>query len=321
MTGARVLVLGAGGFIGRRIVAALTASDGFVPVAGLRQLPAAAPASGLECCKVDAASEASLKAALARCDAVVNCIAGDAATIAANAAALRAALSGRARPLRCVHLSSMAVYGMTTGRVDETCPLPATLDDYGAAKADAERQLASVDDLVMLRPGIVYGPDSLQWSGLLGDLLVARRLGDLGVAGTGGCNLVHVDDVAAAVLLALRTPTAAGRVYNLGVDDAPTWNGYFEQYGAALGVSPVPRISSGRLVLELKLLGPVLKITEMLFGAGRLPPPIRPWLTRLACHDIRLDGRRAAAELGLVHRPLAVGLAESAAWYRSRSRA
>jgi len=315
----RVLVFGAAGFIGQRIVTALAASEWATPIAGVRQQSAGFSASGIEQIQVDATSETSLLSALADADAVVNCIAGEAATITANAAALAAALSLLAKPLRCVQLSSMAVYGSALGRIDESAPLPGDLDDYGAAKAEAERLLAPVADRVMLRPGIVYGPASLQWSGLLGDLLLTRRLGNLGTAGEGCCNLVHVDDVANAVLLALRVPGASGRAYNLGIEAPPTWNGYFEQYGQALGVKTVPTISSLRLMLELKLIGPLLKIAELLFGAGRLPPPIRPWLTRLSGHDIRLDGSRAASELGLVHRSLAAGLAETAAWYRARA--
>ena len=298
MSRQRVLVLGASGFIGQRIVAALAASDWAMPIAGVRRLQAGLSASTAEQVQVqvDATSESSLLAALTGADAVVNCIAGDAATIIANAAALAAALSVIAKPLRCVHLSSMAVYGSATGRIDESAPLPGDLDDYGAAKAEAERLLAPVADRVILRPGIVYGPASLQWSGLLGDLLLARRIGNLGAAGHGCCNLVHVDDVAEAVLMALRVPGVVGRAYNLGVDDAPTWNGYFEQYGQALGVTSVPTISPLRLTLELKLIGPLLKVAELLLGAGRLPPPIRPWLTRT--RQARHPPRRRACGLG-----------------------
>ncbi|WP_293368543.1 NAD(P)-dependent oxidoreductase [Nevskia sp.] len=310
-----VIVLGAGGFIGRRIVAALAASDWAVPVAGVRSPQPGAGAS--EQRQVDATSEASLRAALADADGIVNCIAGAADTITANARALAAVLPQLARAPRVVHLSSMAVYGSAVGRVDEDAPLLGDLDAYGAAKVAAERLLAPLPNLSILRPGIVYGPASLQWSGLLGDLLLARRLGALGAAGNGCCNLVHVDDLAAAVRLALETPVAAGRAYNLGVDDAPTWNGYFQHYGEALGVTPPSTISTLRLQLELKLIGPLLKVGELAVGAGRLPPPIRPWLTRLCRHDLRLDGRRAATELGVVHRPVATGLREAAAWHRS----
>lgn len=314
----RLLVLGAAGFIGRRIVAALSASGATVR-AGVRR-PCANFPDGVATVLVDATSESSLAQALADADAVVNCIAGDAATIVANAAALKAVLTRRATPMRCVHLSSMAVYGAATGRIDETAAWPAALDDYGSAKQQAERLLADVADRVVLRPGIVYGPDSLQWSGLIGDLVQARRLGHLGEAGEGRCNLVHVDDVAAAVRLALERPAAAGRSYHLGVDPAPTWNAYFAQYGEALGLKPVPAISPLRLACELRLAGPLLKIAGLLVGADRLPPPIRPWLTRLCRHDIQLDGRRSAAELGLAQRSLGAGLAETAAWHRSSRR-
>ena len=58
-------------------------------------------------------------------------------------------------------------------------------------------------DAVILRPTCVFGPGSTQWTTRIARLLKARRIGDLGSAGDGGCNLAFIDDVVAAVLAAL----------------------------------------------------------------------------------------------------------------------
>lgn len=316
MSRPRIVVLGAGGFVGRRMVAALAASGRHVPVAALRR-PATGLLSGVEQVTVDATSAESLAAALAGADGVVNSIAGSRAAILGNAQALAAWAATRPDRPSIVHLSTMSVYGAMRGRVAEDAAPGAVLDDYGDAKWQAECLLAPVAGLTTLRPGIVYGPDSPLWSGLIGELLLAGRLGDLGAAGAGCCNLVHVDDVAAAVLHALDRPAPLGRVCNLAIDAAPSWNQYFAAFGAALGLGEVPAIGSARLALELKLCGPLLKVGEKL-GMRRLPPAIRPWLTRLCRDDTRLDGSRSAAELGFRHRPLAEGLADTAAWFRQR---
>ena len=107
---------------------------------------------------------------------------------------------------RIIHLSTMSVYGSPTGLVDETAPLRGDLGPYSAAKVAAEATAAAYPHAVMLRPGCVFGPGSEQWSIRIARLLLERRLGDLGAAGDGFCNLVHVGDVVMAILRASRKP-------------------------------------------------------------------------------------------------------------------
>ena len=314
---ARIVVLGADGFIGRRMLAALAESGWATPVAGVRR-PGTSPA-GIERVAVDATDPASLKSALAGAQGVINCVAGSAAAIVANARALAEAAPGAA----LVYLSSMAVYGSATGRIDETAPLAGDTGPYAAAKVAAERVLAAHGRAVLLRPGIVYGPGSTQWSGRIARWLQSGRIGDLGAAGDGICNLVHVDEVAAAALAALRSPpaSATAMAFNLGSQDPPTWNEYFLHYARALGAVPLRRIPRWQLKLETRLLAVPLKILELVAGKAGLrglplPPPIPPSLLGTFAQEIQLDVSRARAQLGLSGRPLDEGLAQTAASYR-----
>jgi len=317
----RILVLGAGGFIGQRVVRALAASDWALPVAATHrhavELPRAIPTV-----RLDARDAGALGGALAGAAGVVNCITGDAPTILASARALFAACAGAGAP-RIVHLSTMMVYGSAQGMVDERAPLLGDWDDYSAAKAQVETMARACPDVVHLRPGIVYGPGSALWSASIGRWLRAGRLGDLGAAGGGLCNLVHVDDVVAAVLSALRLPGIEGEAFNLSLPAAPTWNEYFRAYAAALG-RPARPVSGGRLQRELRLYAPPLKLLQVAAGALRLawrpPEPIRPWLLRLCRHGIGLDVRKAERVLGLHWRPLDEGLRETAAWFMAAAR-
>ncbi|MEX3687321.1 NAD-dependent epimerase/dehydratase family protein [Paraburkholderia sp. BR14263] len=312
---ARILVLGATGFVGRHLVKALSRTEWAEPVAASRR-----EGSGLR--RVDAADPASLAAALADVHGVVNCVAGAPATIVANARALAAALAARGAPLPVVHFSSMAVYGAAEGRIDEAAALDA-VSPYGHAKVESERLLAALPALTILRPGCIYGGGSPQWSARIAQLLCARRLGDLGAAGDGCSNLVHIDDVVQAALAALRTPASGAQAYNLAMAEAPRWNEYFVAYARILGATPVERIGARRLALETKLWAPALKIAGIAgrkLGGVKVPPPLPPSLARLWQQDIRLDSRRAEQAFGMTWTPWRVAL-QAEAFMAASSRA
>jgi len=317
----RVLILGASGFIGWHLSAALARTDWALPVLASRhRLPHPTPGRS-ERVILDATDEGALASAVAQAAAVVNCIAGSAESMVASARALLAAAARAANPPRIVHFSSMAVYGSVPGEVDESIPLVPDRGAYGAAKIRIEELCSGQPNVLRLRPGIVYGPRSTQWSERIARWLLTHRIGDLGAAGDGYCNLVYIDDVVAAVLVALRAPQ--GGVYNLAAPDPPTWNDYFVAYAKALGAVPARRISAHRLHLESKLLAPVLKAAELAARAARLrglalPPPMPSSLLGLFRQRIRLNSAKASEQFGLRWTPLEEGLQRSAAWFQSR---
>ena len=311
-----VVVLGAGGFIGRRVVDALAASSWAEPVAVGRRIDAADLHPAARKVALDANDEHALESVLAGAAGVVSCIGGDPASIVRSGRALLAVTARMPVAPRVVYLSSLAAYGAVADIVDEDSPLRDNFSDYGAAKVIVDQLAAEYPFAVRLRPGIVYGPGSPWWTDRIARLLVARRLGDLGEAGSGYCNLVHVDDVVAAILSALREPAAAGHAFNLGSPLVPTWNEYFLRYAHALRAEPVRRIGRGRLWFELAVRGPLLKVGERLTGKDATPA-IRPWLTDLCRLTIRMRVDRAEQVLGLHWKPLDKGLDECATWFLS----
>lgn len=314
-----VVVLGAGGFIGRRVVEALAASDWARPVAVGRRIEGAVLHPVARRLAIDACDARALQSALQGAAGVVHCIAGSPESIVQSGRALLDVTAKLPAAPRVVYLSSLAAYGGVPGTVDEDSPLREDYSDYGTAKALVDRLAAEKPNTVRLRPGIVYGPGSPWWTDRIARLLVAHRLGDLGDAGQGCCNLVHVDDVVSAILASLRAPAAAGQAFNLGSPVALTWNEYFTRYAHALKAEPVRRIGGPRLRLELSLLGPLLKIRERIVGHDAMPA-LRPWLTDLCRLKVRMRVERAEQVLGLQWKPLEQGLDECAHWFLAGNR-
>jgi 2-alkyl-3-oxoalkanoate reductase len=316
----RILVLGASGFIGRRVVQCLLESDWATPVAAVHRTPLALDAP-VESARLDATDRFALETALEGISGVVNAIAGDAGSIVASAGALFAACASRSPRPRIVHLSTMLVYARASGTVNESAALRGDYGDYSQAKVEVEQLASAYPAVVHLRPGIVYGPDSPLWSERIAQWLLAHRLGDLGEAGGGWCNLAYIDDVVAAVCSALRVRGIEGEAFNVAMPAPPTWNEYLRQFAAALG-TPFVRISPARLAFELRALAPPLKLAQLAARTIRLPwrppAPLRPWLLRQCVYPMRLDATKATTILGLRWTPLSQGLESSASWALSR---
>jgi len=303
----KIMVLEAGNFIGSRLVAALHTSDWAAPIVfGGRT----AQLSHADLCGVNA---------------IANCTVGSANSILENARALYQAAGELAEPVRIVHLSSMTIYGSSHGEITESTAPLADLGAYAQAHIEAEHLANRCPDSVILRCGCEYGPGCPQWSDRIALLLRAHRLGDLGAAGDGVCNLVFVDDLVAAILAALRISGAKSQTFNLAMSRAPTWNEYFIRFGVALRAVPVSRITARRLVMEAKVFAPPLKLLEILTQkwSGRRSfrtPPITSSLIKLCRQEIILNSAKAVQILGITWTPLEDGLRRAAAsWLANAS--
>jgi 2-alkyl-3-oxoalkanoate reductase len=321
----RILVVGASGFIGRRVVEALMIDGRMAPVAVSRNASRAKLPCGVEVHDLDVSEAGALRPLMPGAAAVVNCVAGSPEAILSSTEAIIDAAESLSPPPRVVQLSSLAAYGSVNDRVDESTPLRGDLDAYSAAKARTDDLMTRCHFAVTLRPGIVFGPASAWWSDRIARLLVTRRLGNLGKRGEGICNLVYVDDVAKATLRALDLKGDMLGAFNLANPVPLTWNEYFARYARALHVAPIRPISSARLMLETKILSPPLKLLEIMLRKPAMArwnpfPPIRPWLPDLCARTTCMDVTRAERLLGMDWTPLDIALDATASWFRSGGR-
>jgi nucleoside-diphosphate-sugar epimerase len=327
VTESEILVTGAGGFIGSAVTRLLAADPGFSVRAATRD--GRSLGAGVTACKLDVCDERDFAGSLKGVDAVVHCAVGARqTTVEGTRRLLQAAREAGVR--RVVHLSSIAVYGEREGAVDEAVAVVSPEGQgYAHWKVAAEAACREAGqagiEVVILRPAIVYGPGSPQWIVTPAKRLLGGHWGALGDVGRGTCNAVHVDDVAAACLAALRAPAAvaAGQVFNISGHEAVTWNEWYARLASALGCPPLRDVSAAgwrqRMLgaLPFKAMGRVSPVAGRIFGARILSGP-SPSELRLFALAATYPTEKAAAAIGWEPRiGLDEGLASAVACLRS----
>ena len=166
----------------------------------------------------------------------------------------------------------MAVYGDATGLVEEDTPPAGIVTTYGASKRTAEElceELATDDfSIVGIRPTLVYGPFSQQWSAPFISRFASGRWAALGAKGEGKCNLVYVGDLVRMIRYMIENDTGRFALFNGNGPEVPTWNSYLERFNAALGFPPLapPDPSLG---LKVAMRRPVRKLGKYMLAHHR----------------------------------------------------
>jgi nucleoside-diphosphate-sugar epimerase len=249
LRGVRVLVTGATGFIGGRLVERLVREEGASVRALVRNFANAPRIArfAIEMVPGDLLSPVALDRAVAGCDVVFHCAYGalgpDAERRVVNVqgteSVLAAALAHHCR--RVVHVSTMSVYGdPASGDIDETAPRKYTGSAYGDSKIDAENTALGYCDkglsVAVVQPTIVYGPWALTWTiKPLQQLQTGRII--LVNDGTGTCNPVYIDDVVTAMIAAAGSPEAHKQAFLISGNQPVTWREFFERYQRMLPAS------------------------------------------------------------------------------------
>lgn len=260
----------------------------------------------------------TVAAAVQDCAAVVH-LAGVAGVIVADPAMMMAvnhlgtrnvARSCLDQGIRLVHVSSASAVGLADEQlIDENF----TADDgvthpYPVSKRAGEqavRELVAEGlDAVILAPAAVLasgGDPANTWSGLP----VALAAGRLPLAPPGGFGFVSAATFVDAVVAALEQASSGARY--LVVDENLSYLDLFGLVAAELGVRPPRGTVPPRLVNFMLALGDRLRSV-----VPKLAPriPLSSDAMPLLCRQVRFDGRRAEAELGLTPRAVSVAVRE-----------
>jgi len=243
----KVLVTGASGFLGTAACARLLAEghevDALVRRPGSEPAGTTAVAGDLgDAAAVTAAVTASSPDAVLHLAAEIASQRDEARIRAVNVDGTRALLDAcTAAGSPRVVFTSTVVTGDAGGRLlVEDEPLPVATP-YGRSKQEGERMLAESElPYVIVRPSHVYGP-----GGWYADELIAqlRKPGRFCVIGRGDnlWDVVHVDDVVAALLFALEA-APAGETYHCADDEPITYYDFMALSAETLGLGKPRRV-------------------------------------------------------------------------------
>jgi nucleoside-diphosphate-sugar epimerase len=319
----KVFVTGGTGFIGGHVVKDLRERGD--EVVCLVRDPAKAEdlvALGGQLAGGDLGDDAAIRSGMDGCDAVIH---GAAvyevgipksqhtamhdANVLGTERVLRAALEQKIP--KVVYISTVAAFGNTHGQVvDESYrhPRQEYTSYYEETKVEAHevarRMIEEGLPCVIVQPGGVYGPDDHSSVGATINQFLAGRLPMIPFPDL-GFNMVHVDDVATGVLLALDKGNV-GESYVLG-GELTTMRGVIETVAKVSGRKAPKRAMPTPLLKALRPMGPVVgkvmgqppNLSELISSGDGV--------TFWAKHD------KAMADLGYAPRGLEQGMRDTLA--------
>ena len=309
--GVPVLVTGVAGFVGRRLARALVAR-GYL-VRGLTRRDTGLGdlvTDGIEVVRGDLADPAALERA---CDGqrLVFHAAGRVSDWGPRQGFVGVNVEGTAHLIaacvganveRFVHLSSLTVLGLPNDArsIDEATPYATPLpgDHYTATKIAGEQlvRAASAEgrlQTTVVRPGAIWGR---------GDVLIVPRIvrllrrGLMPVIGDGKnvLGLSHIDNLVEGIILAGRTPGAAGQVYHITDGEEVTAAEALAEVAGAYGLPPPTRHVPYWAVYGLAT---ALEAAARATGRAHAPAITRYGVRLVAC-DCRYDISKARGQLG-----------------------
>ncbi|MFT7185291.1 MAG: nucleoside-diphosphate-sugar epimerase [Pseudohongiellaceae bacterium] len=294
-----ILVTGAAGFIGRRLVKRLLDEGRQVRAFDVMVCPESLQGEpNLHWFKGDVSKREDVKHVVAGCHSIFHLAAlvgdwGQAVlhqkiTVEGTQILFDLALASPLKP-RLVLASSIVVYGdqLNGERCYEGMPHGWFYGPYGKSKQTQEtiahQFIQQGLDIRMVRPANVYGAGSKPW---VDDVCVELKKG-LPVLIAGGnynAGLVHVDNVIEILILACKSDNARGQIFNAADEEGVTWQQYMKDLAECCGASKpksMPRMIAKYLAKSIELTYRWMKIENR--------PPLTAEALNLIGSNHRID--------------------------------
>ncbi len=267
----KVLITGANGFIGNMLMAHYRAQG--IPVVGVDL-----SGNGLDISQGDIGQPVTISQLLQDCDVVVHTAAlvsnsiADADMWRVNVLATRnlVAAAEKYKVRRFVQISSIVAYGNSAeGELDEEQPVHADGGSYVLTKLASEHSVLaatanSAMELVIIRPGDVYGPGSRPWV-ILPIEAINKGQFMLPAKGEGFFRPIFIDDLICGIALAVSTKEAAGEIFNLSCEGYMTTAEFFSHHYQWMNKRGPLKVSTG---LAMFAASAATKLAQMTGGVN-----------------------------------------------------
>ncbi len=317
----RVFLTGGTGFIGNHVAAQLRArGDEVVALVRSPEKGASLESLGCELIQGDLSDDAAIARGLEGCDAAIHGAAVYEVGIpkSEHRAMYEANVAGTERVLKAaqaagtpkiVYVSTVAAFGNTHGEVvDESFEHPAKefTSYYEQTKYEAHQVAKSLIakglPCVIVQPGGVYGPDDHSAIGTQIDQFLDGKMPLIAFPDL-GFNMIHVEDVASGILLAL-DKGQVGESYVLGAE-ITTMRGLIETVAKVSDKkAPKRAMPTGML----KLMTPLGPLVGKIMGQ---PPNLRELISSADGVTFWAKQDKAVAQLGFAPRDLETGIRET----------
>lgn len=300
----KVLVTGAGGFIGASITRRLLGRGDEVrgllmeaePDRGLQAL-------GMEVWRGDLTAPSTIAGAAEGCDNVIH-TANRTIDWGTKRQFFSIGVDGTRNLLeesagkinRFVYFSSIAAYGFGPHAkgFEEDRELVKTGIHYGDAKVEAEKLTRSYGekgalDFTIIRPSNVTGPRSVWVTDILD--FMNKGLFPLFDGGKYSASLVYVENLVDGIIMAMDSEVARGKAYNFRDDYEITWKEYAQGLGKLVGKKP-------RGSLPFKVGWYAGKGCHAVFAPLGIRPPVTPLAVAVLGRDNDVSNARAKEDLG-----------------------
>ena len=231
-----IAVLGSNGFVGYRLVEWLYLNEkaNVRPIVRSYNSMAKVSKFNLNVAIADALDYDSLLEATKGVDILIHSIVGDGNTIVKSIKnAYEVCLENDIK--RLVYISTAVVYGNTPkpGTVEGSDYIKGSTSEYISAKIKAEKLLSQMNSnnqlqVIILRPGIVFGPGSTHWTNQIALNLIQQEA-FLVDGGNGTCNTIYIDNLVFAIWLACITNEDKSDDFIVTDCEKVTWRDLYAQ--------------------------------------------------------------------------------------------
>jgi nucleoside-diphosphate-sugar epimerase len=263
----KVLIIGSNGFIGFRM-AQLLIDRGFEVFCGISSNNRAYRVCTISAKKIilDVTKKINPNK-LSDIDFVINCSTGDSKVIEEGTSnILEACLLSNIR--KYIHLSSVDVFGILAGNIYEDS-VTSPITEYGKNKLSSEKicslYIKKGLDITILRPSVVYGPDSDLWVTRICKRVLEPEFTLTKNSKIGQCNLIFIDDLVNITIEALTNHNTTNKIYNISSKEKLSWLKYYEFYKSGLDPQTALKLKNHNLIaMKLYFLDLIKKIALLI---------------------------------------------------------